>query len=543
MTLVDHRHAAAPDHSNAPPSSSSRLSGYIDDDHEPRNRVEDVDGFLARFKLGYDQEKDNNNPNRGDELFRKMKETGMIPEDADDIFRKMKETGLIPNAMLMIFEDLFRSIQAKLAKNKRVNERVGNVANARVFDLANERVVNVNSVVNDVVNDVNRVNAFSAMDELDGSSWDDIQTPDRTKKAKTSGFPVASKQTHSTASNAVNAGIPPVVHLPVRMSSRTPSPMQVREYVGGLSFLFEWKSKDIAVKNIEDNRVWLQHWFDDIKPWEDSELPVGRLVWLNVEGLPALGRHIRAVKAIVKDFGRVLEVGRLDFDAKILPPVKILLFVQCMEEICQSIDVSLNGKIFPVKVYEDRSPVFNLLSPSSDVEDEYSFEEEFVGPSIDIIGDGEGCPYDHDSNLRDIEESPIQSRSPEKGVPHGASPQSYNNFSPLASELPPPPIGPHPAESSMSEEVVQPTLDVVVDRPNSLDVNSPNSIKSNPDLNMNLGLGTDVSDDDKELEDVFGSFERISQNVILGSQTNVGKESPNRRREIWLLVVPPRLKP
>ncbi|GJW29624.1 cytochrome P450 [Tanacetum coccineum] len=76
----------------------------------------------------------------------------------------------------------------------------------------------------------------------------------------------------------------------------------------------------------------------------------------------------------------------------------------------------------------------------------------------------------------------------------------------------------------MSEEVVQPTLDVVVDRPNSLDVNSPNSIKSNPDLNMNLGLGTDVSDNDKELEDVFGSFERISQNVILGSQTNLNQD-------------------
>ncbi|GKF87313.1 hypothetical protein Tco_0258190, partial [Tanacetum coccineum] len=63
---------------------------------------EDVDGFLARFKLEYDQEKDNNNPNRGDELFRKMKETSMIPEDANDIFRKMKETSLIPNAVSML---------------------------------------------------------------------------------------------------------------------------------------------------------------------------------------------------------------------------------------------------------------------------------------------------------------------------------------------------------------------------------------------------------------------------------------------------------
>ncbi|GJS39762.1 hypothetical protein Tco_0564805 [Tanacetum coccineum] len=530
MTLVDHRHAVAPDHSNAPPSSSSRLSGYIDDDHEPRNRgrpnfssnrnpssnndnsryrvngreVRKLDSRKPDKPQSFTPFDDNDNEDKGTKtrvskyLRIKLRMLmGFLLGDEFDTKCSINATwfmGDFAADLRLVFENVMLynprtddvlPIQAKLAKNKRVNERVGNVANARVFDLANERVVNVNSVVNDVVNDVNRVNAFSAMDELDGSSWDDIQTPDRTKKAKTSGFSVASKQTHSTASNAVNAGIPPVVHLPVRMSSRTSSPMQVTE----------------PVKPANTNTM---------TRTEDSELPVGRLVWLNDEGLPALGRHIRAVKAIVKDFDRVLEVRRLDFDAKILPPVKILLFVQCMEEICQSIDVSLNGKIFPVKVYEDRSPVFNLLSPSSDVEDEYSFEEEFVGPSIDIIGDGEGCPNDHDSNLRDIEESPIQSRSPEKSVPHGASPQSYNNLSPLASEPPPPPIGPHPAESSMSEEVVQPTPDVVVDRPNSLDVNSPNSTKSNHDLNMNLGLGTDVSDDDKELEDLFGSFERIS---------------------------------
>ncbi|PWA78727.1 bromodomain, NET domain protein [Artemisia annua] len=144
--------------------------------------------------------------------------------------------------MLRIFEDLFRPIQAKLAKSNdrgNGNERVGNVHgmgnNVRVFDMANERVVNVNDMVNDVVNEVNRVNEFSAVDELDGSSWDDVQTPERTKKAKSeaksSGFPVASKQIHSTASNAVNAVIPPVVHSPVRMPSRTPSPMQVTEPV------------------------------------------------------------------------------------------------------------------------------------------------------------------------------------------------------------------------------------------------------------------------------------------------------------------------
>ncbi|KAM0028733.1 putative chromatin remodeler Bromodomain family [Helianthus debilis subsp. tardiflorus] len=106
------------------------------------------------------------------------------------------------------FEELFRPIQAKLATNRQV------------------------------------VNEFSAVDELDGSSWDDIQSPERLKKVKTgltSGVgpgpvvpSVSNKQNHSTASNPI---IPPVVHSvqsfqsvhsPVRSLS---PPMQAAEPV------------------------------------------------------------------------------------------------------------------------------------------------------------------------------------------------------------------------------------------------------------------------------------------------------------------------
>ncbi|KAI3827925.1 hypothetical protein L1987_02014 [Smallanthus sonchifolius] len=85
--------------------------------------------------------------------------------------------------LLMHFEGLFRPIQAKLATHNHVNE-------------------------------------FSAVDEFDGSSWDDIQTPERSKKLKASEpiVPsISSKQNHSTASNPI---VPPV---------RSPSPMQAAE--------------------------------------------------------------------------------------------------------------------------------------------------------------------------------------------------------------------------------------------------------------------------------------------------------------------------
>ncbi|GKA30985.1 nucleotide-binding alpha-beta plait domain-containing protein [Tanacetum coccineum] len=37
------------------------------------------------------------------------------------------------------------------------------------------------------------------------------------------------------------------------------------KYVGALSLLFEWNSKEAAIQSLEFNFVWLQQWFDDLK--------------------------------------------------------------------------------------------------------------------------------------------------------------------------------------------------------------------------------------------------------------------------------------
>nr|XP_043627426.1 transcription factor GTE7-like [Erigeron canadensis] len=122
-------------------------------------------------------------------------ENAMLYNPRTDEVHKMADS------LLRHFEELFRPIQEKL------------------------------SVVSN-----HHLNEFSAVDELDGSSWDDIPTPDRSKKAKTGGGfapvpappppAVSNKQNnHSTASNAIIP--PPVVQSPVR----TPSPTQPAEPV------------------------------------------------------------------------------------------------------------------------------------------------------------------------------------------------------------------------------------------------------------------------------------------------------------------------
>ncbi|PWA87787.1 hypothetical protein CTI12_AA066030 [Artemisia annua] len=55
------------------------------------------------------------------------------------------------------------------------------------------------------------------------------------------------------------------------------------KYVGGLSFLFEWDSKETAIKSLEENKIWVQQWFDDLKMWEDNGESYGRLTWIHIE--------------------------------------------------------------------------------------------------------------------------------------------------------------------------------------------------------------------------------------------------------------------
>ncbi|MCD7463572.1 hypothetical protein HAX54_050872 [Datura stramonium] len=92
--------------SNSPTHSTSfRKSGG---NNENRMKSQDSEDFLKRFQLGFDrkEEKPNMNPAfhpEGESSDAPASEAPPAPsEDADEIFKKMKETGLIPNAVAML---------------------------------------------------------------------------------------------------------------------------------------------------------------------------------------------------------------------------------------------------------------------------------------------------------------------------------------------------------------------------------------------------------------------------------------------------------
>nr|GEV07363.1 RNA-directed DNA polymerase, eukaryota [Tanacetum cinerariifolium] len=156
------------------------------------------------------------------------------------------------------------------------------------------------------------------------------------------------------------------------------------KYVRDLSLVFEWKSKEDAIKSLDVNKVWLQQWFDDLKMWDENCDSYGRLTWLHVEGLPLITRSLGAVKKMLTGFRKILEVGQLDYDSKVLSPVKALVLTYNMGNIYEALNVKVNGKPYSVRVFKEQFVASSLISPvahSSD-DDRSTFEEEVVGPSL-----------------------------------------------------------------------------------------------------------------------------------------------------------------
>ncbi|GJY01443.1 hypothetical protein Tco_0359595 [Tanacetum coccineum] len=328
------------------------------------------------------------------------------------------------------------------------------------------------------------------------------------------------------------------------------------KYCGGLTLLFEWGSKDSARVCMEENMIWMTQWFENLKPWEENDSRTGRITWVYIEGLPILGRHLGAVKSIVKRFGRVLKTGRLDINSKIIVPVKALMLVSSMDDVKRSLSITLNGNIYNIRIYEEPYPVSNLLSYGRDfdLEVDTMFEEEFIGPTMVEEDDGgkefSGDLYPRASGTEKVyvSTSPCMENIKSNGARldgdfnnnnHGnSSPCNMNNDthesnflsseSPRTSGLPPPPFTKSVSAQSFVEESYGPAQVLGLNEPTTQDKNSP-SEKDLPIVNETLEQGCFNSQTYKELEDLFSSFQRLNDIVVDQSQAKSRKKNPKSR--------------
>ncbi|GJZ48173.1 putative RNA-directed DNA polymerase [Tanacetum coccineum] len=179
----------------------------------------------------------------------------------------------------------------------------------------------------------------------------------------------------------------------------------------------------------------LQNSWDIVSNNGDNDGSCGRLAWIIIKGLPVIVRNIGAVKAITNKFGKTLEIGRLDFNSKVLSPIKCLVLTSSMSTICQSLDVMVNKKIVFVRIFEKQFHASSFLHSDTTNdnlfdEDNPSFEEEFIGHTVEDRED-EAEDSGDESCFMGNEIPPLQKAY---DVPYVDS-----DISPCTSGLPPPP--------------------------------------------------------------------------------------------------------
>nr|GEX86491.1 cysteine-rich receptor-like protein kinase [Tanacetum cinerariifolium] len=116
------------------------------------------------------------------------------------------------------------------------------------------------------------------------------------------------------------------------------------------------------------------------------------------------------MKLFITGYGKILEIGRLEADSKILPLSKTLVLTHNMNEVCHVLKVKINGILHNIRVFEEHFQADFLILPldsfldneevigdhrvkvNSDTRSDVDlmFEEEFIVPSMADIGDEKG---------------------------------------------------------------------------------------------------------------------------------------------------------
>ncbi|GJS19013.1 RNA-directed DNA polymerase, eukaryota [Tanacetum coccineum] len=240
--------------------------------------------------------------------------------------------------------------------------------------------------------------------------------------------------------------------------------------------------------------------------------------------LPVIARNIGAVKAITNKFGKTLEIGRLDFDSKVLSPIKCLVLTSCMSTICQSLDVMVNKKIVSVRIFEKQFHASLFLqsdTTNANLFDEAkpSFEEEFIGPTVKEQEDEA-----EESCFMGNEFPPLQ-------MTHDI-PYVERDTSPCTSGLPPPPpYVTYPAQSSPGVDFVGPTPGSNTHGSNTHEPRNspspnPSQDRSMPDLNDPMSQPSRVVQEDEELDDLMASFQILSDNH---EKNNINRDGTKRK--------------
>ncbi|XP_071707526.1 uncharacterized protein [Rutidosis leptorrhynchoides] len=165
------------------------------------------------------------------------------------------------------------------------------------------------------------------------------------------------------------------------------------KYLGGRDVMLIFDDKKLALdvlntSKLNENRNPLWNWFDDIQPWDPDEYShPGRLVWVEIKGVPFTCWFESTFNDIAKEWGEIIEQKNCSIDEKgsqDLSSGKVLIITRSLEPIYGRALINHGSTSTYAFVSEINEPTieFNSMDNESSVwdddvlSDDYASDEE-----------------------------------------------------------------------------------------------------------------------------------------------------------------------
>ncbi|KAM0040229.1 hypothetical protein Hdeb2414_s0012g00391371 [Helianthus debilis subsp. tardiflorus] len=125
------------------------------------------------------------------------------------------------------------------------------------------------------------------------------------------------------------------------------------QYLVGLSLLISFYDKESAKVFLEDRKIW-GPWFMKLEPWNGQSLPLERIVWLKIIGVPLHVLDHGTLDQIGELFGKVLFVPKKLDEDQDLSVSRVGILVGEVPRIQEHIVLRWKNRCFRVWVEEDK---------------------------------------------------------------------------------------------------------------------------------------------------------------------------------------------
>ncbi|KAJ0800260.1 hypothetical protein HanPI659440_Chr03g0100971 [Helianthus annuus] len=125
------------------------------------------------------------------------------------------------------------------------------------------------------------------------------------------------------------------------------------QYLGGLSLFISFWNKEEAVSFLNSRKVW-EPWFSKVDIWDGQSLPMERVAWLKVSGVPLHLFEPGVMESVGSLFGKVLHVLKSLTEEKDLSVTRVAVLAGEATRIREVVKIVWKERVYRVWIEEEQ---------------------------------------------------------------------------------------------------------------------------------------------------------------------------------------------